>query len=162
VGLSISNPSATLTANRLITKADTAGQSMLTATGVASATDTTAGSYTQVTASTSAEYLVVGIVVTTTASGFTSGLNNDLPLKVELATGAGGSETVKATFKVAKFSAVSTNYYITDEAEALIPLRVSSGTRLAVRATKAGANQGAAFTVQVDVIVVPYANVEGN
>lgn len=156
-------PAATTTvsANRLQTKADTAGQTILTVASVSTTNNTSAGSYAQVTASTSAEYLVTGIVVT--CLDFLAVLVQDLPLIIELATGGAGSETVKATFKVNNCFVMNSTNLLGDEARATVPLRVSSGTRLAVRATKTAAVAASAFTAcRVDVIVVPYANVEGN
>jgi hypothetical protein len=62
VGLSITNPSAAVvTPNRLQTKADTGGLDVLTSTTATSNTNTAAGSWAQVTASSSAEYLLLGV-----------------------------------------------------------------------------------------------------
>lgn len=163
MGLSISNVAATAVANRLITKANTAGQTRLTASGVATATDTTAGSWVQVTASTSAEYVLSGIDVSGTVSLAAGSLGRlDTPIVYEIGIGGAGSEVVIGTTALGAISYDGSAPFLRDNAVFPIGLRITSGTRLAVRATKTAANVATAVTTAVGVHLTPYLNMEGN
>lgn len=165
MGLSISNPSTsvTVTPNRLIMKADTSGQTTLQATGVTTGTGTTAGSYVQVSASTAAEYLLVGIDVHETSAPAGTPITDDGPVLVDIAVGAAASEVVQATVPISTSFYNGSSLFLTGSANLPIPLRISSSKRVAVRAKKSAANNANAIaSLVVTLLLVPYANVEGN
>lgn len=135
---------------RLVTKANTAGPQTQ---GSANFT-TSSGSFTawgQIDGNTSTQ-----LYLTSVSIKFTSAWNAaDVPVQVQIGRGSSGAEVVIAEKMIAPGSLTSgTGATVPLD----VPLRVSSGSRIAVRLFSN--NNGAMATIYVTA--VPYTNVEGN
>lgn len=163
MGLSISNPSSstptvTVTPTKMVTKSNTAGQALLSASATTSSTNGTMGSWAQVTASTAAEYYIgsVGAIVTTTTGSGWYG-----PILVDIGIGGAGAETLVASVVIMGEQTYNSSAEPSGFAALDVPLRVAAGTRVAIRASLA-ATGAATRAVLTYLSATPVANVEGN
>jgi hypothetical protein len=149
------------TAARLVTKSDTSGEVLLSAT--VSTASTTMGSWVQVTASTAAEYYVTHVSAVQTGGTLASGTVADLPMLVDLGQGAAASEVVRASLAFSQAFYNGTANILAHTRTLGAPLRISSGTRLALRAAKSANTAGGTMNgVLIHLTCVPVSAVEGN
>lgn len=148
---------------RLITKVDTAGPQVIGAASGAISVSLggstfSYGAWSQVLASSSSEYLVTAVEFrcSTAVSGMAQA-------RLEIGKGAAGSEVTLAAVPLAGIVGVasaSTHYW--GGVFALpTPIRVATGSRIAVRGAPLAAGM---FSASVDIYlhVTPYSNIEGN
>lgn len=145
---------------RLVTKANTAGQQAWTVATFTPGSGTYSA-WQEVTSSLDAEFYIVGIHAL---------MNNSLdtfyvgPITVDVGQGGSGAEVTLGTVLITGIDAIYQGsslwgYHRGGPASLLVPLRVTAGSRIAVRAQCA--SNGTAG-LQVNVLAVPYVNVEGN
>jgi hypothetical protein len=154
--------STTITPSKLVTKANTASQILLAGltgtTATTSTSDLTMGSWAQVTASTSAQYYITGLSahnITTTGSSWWG------PIYVDIAIGGAGSETLVASASIIGSMTFAATVEPGGNVPLAVPLRISSGTRVAVRAAMYAVNANAKSII-VHLWAVPFTSVEGN
>lgn len=150
---------------QLVTKANTAGQTVLGGGWWSASTASTGGTYggwAQVAASLAADSLLVGVH----AIGPVSNTSIMGPIVVDVGVGGSGSEVVIGSAVISGIEPQYVNSGSLQLASAgYVPfsvlLRVAAGQRVAVRAQMATVS-GSIQTVNVRVLSVPYANTEGN
>lgn len=154
-------PATASSVSRFVMKQNTAGQTVATASSVSTpASGTSYGSWVQVTASTSVEYYIVGVAISTSTTRASGDL--DGPILVDVGRGAAASEVALATAPCGNPYASGSNYGWVGEAYLPAPIRVASSSRIAVRVARVAAGSTSAQTFTVAVYYVPYLSVEGN
>ena len=138
---------------RLVGKQNTAGQTTLSVSvgGITSSYS----AWIQATASSAVEYYVVGVAGTANTN------DGAVPraVLVDIGIGASGSEVAIGTAVYVGSSA--NNTYPSGCALLPVPLRVSAGSRISVRASVPAWSAGA-VSISVYLMLVPYTSVEGN
>lgn len=154
--------------NRMVLKQNTAGQVLLPSMGspvtaTTSSTSLAFGAWAEVASATATEYYITGVMAFLDVADATASVY--APLYVDIGTGGAGSETslslIPIGSSIGRYNSTSPKFAPGGHQLLDAPIRVATGTRLAVR-TALWATAGTTRACIVNLLAVPYSAVEGN